>query len=63
MIYLTVKEVAELKECSTQYIKKIVLDGSLKSEVSANKNNRKKYLIPLSELSHSEQLKYYKLRY
>lgn len=60
MIYLTVKEVAELKECSTQYIKKIVLDGSLKSEVSANKNNRKKYLIPLSELSHSEQLKYYK---
>lgn len=60
MIYLTVKEVAELKECSTQYIKKIVLDGSLKSEVSANKNNRKKYLIPLNELSYSEQLKYYK---
>lgn len=60
MIYLTVKEVAELKECSTQYIKKIVLDGSLKSEVSANKNNRKKYLIPLEELSTPEQLKYYK---
>ena len=32
----------------------------LKSEVSFNQNNRKKYLIPLNELSHSEQLKYYK---
>lgn len=60
MIYLNVKEVAELKGCSTQYIKRIVLDGSLKSEVSFNQNNRKKYLIPLNELSHSEQLKYYK---
>lgn len=60
LIYLNVKEVAELKGCSTQYIKRIVLDGSLKSEVSFNQNNRKKYLIPLNELSHSEQLKYYK---
>lgn len=60
MTYLTVKEVAELKGCSAQYIKRIVLDGSLKSEVSVNQNNRKKYLIPLNELPHSEQLKYYK---
>ena len=60
MIYLTVKEVADLKGCSSQYIKKIVLEGSLKSEVSVNQNNRKKYLIPLSELSTHEQLKYYK---
>lgn len=60
MIYLTVKEVADLKSCSSQYIKKIVLEGSLKSEVSVNQNNRKKYLIPISELSTHEQLKYYK---
>lgn len=60
MIYLTVKEVAELKGCSSQYIKKIVLEGLLKSEVSVNQNNRKKYLIPISELSTHEQLKYYK---
>lgn len=60
MIYLNVKEVAELKGCSTQYIKRIVLDGSLKSEVSFNQNNRKKYLIPLNELTDAEQLKYYK---
>lgn len=60
MIYLTVKEVADLKGCSSQYIKKIVLEGSLKSEVSVNQNNRKKYLIPISELSTHEQLKYYK---
>lgn len=60
MIYLTVKEVADLKGCSPQYIKKIVSEGSLKCEVSFNKNNRKKYLIPLEELSTPEQLKYYK---
>lgn len=60
LIYLTTKEVAELKGCSPQYIKKIVLEGSLKSEVSVNRNNRKKYLIPLNELTDAEQLKYYK---
>ena len=60
MIYLSVKEVADLKGCSPRYIKMLVADGSLKSEVSVNQNNRKKYLIPISELSTHEQLKYYK---
>lgn len=60
MIYLTVKEVAELKGCSVQYIKKIVLNSELKSEVSTNQNNRKKYLIPITELTPHEQIKYYK---
>ena len=60
MTYLTVKEVADLKGCSPQYIKKIILDGSLLSKVSVNKNNRKKYLIPIEELTEQEQLKYYK---
>lgn len=60
MIHLTVKEVAELKECSPQYVKKIILEGILSSSVSVNQNNRKKYLIPLSALSEQEQLKYYK---
>lgn len=62
MIYLTVKEVADLKECSVQYIKKIILEGTLESKISANQNNRKKYLVPLSALNLQEQLKYYKQR-
>ncbi len=60
MIYLSVKEVADLKGYSQRYIKMLVADGSLKSEVSVNQNNRKKYLIPISELTTHEQLKYYK---
>lgn len=60
LIYLSVNEVADLKGCSQRYIKMLVADGSLKSEVSVNQNNRKKYLIPISELSTHEQLKYYK---
>lgn len=60
MTYLTVKEVAEIKGCSVQYIKKIVLNGEIKSEISTNQNNRKKYLIPIKELTPQEQIKYYK---
>jgi hypothetical protein len=60
LIYLSVKEVADLKGYSQRYIKMLVADGSLKSEVSVNQNNRKKYLIPISELTTHEQLKYYK---
>lgn len=60
LIYLTVKEVAELRNCTQRYVKMLVADGNIQSEVSVNQNNRKKYLIPLSELSTHEQLKYYK---
>lgn len=60
MIYLTVKEVADLKNCSEQYIKRLVFDGQLKADEETNKNNRKRYLIPLTELNHKEQIKYYK---
>lgn len=60
LIYLTVKEVAELRNCTQRYVKMLVADGNIQSEVSVNQNNRKKYLIPISELSPQEQLKYYK---
>ncbi len=60
MIYLTVKEVAELKGFTQRYVKMLVSDGNIKSIETVNLNNRKKYLIPLSELSTHEQLKYYK---
>lgn len=60
MIYLTAKEVAGIKGCSERYVKMLINNGSLQGDETINKNNRKKYLIPLSELSYSEQLKYYK---
>lgn len=60
MTYLTVKEVAEIRGCSERYIKMLISGGNICSNETVNNNNRKKYLIPLSELSHSEQLKYYK---
>lgn len=60
MILLTVKEAADIKGCSQQYIKKLVLDGQLKADEETNKNNRKRYRIPITELKPKEQLKYYK---
>jgi excisionase family DNA binding protein len=60
LIYLTVKEVAEIRGCSERYIKMLVSSGDLRCYETVNNNNRKKYLIPLEELSTPEQLKYYK---
>lgn len=60
MIYLTVKEVADLKGCSERSIQSCVSTGSIKANVDTTQNNRKKFIIPISELSTHEQLKYYK---
>lgn len=49
MEYLTVKEVAELKGCSEQYVKKIIKDGKLSAEQTVNEKSRPKYLIPVSD--------------
>lgn len=59
MNMLTVKEVAELKGCSVQYVKKLALDGKLKAEETLNSKNRKMYLIPIDALDPKLQQKYY----
>lgn len=59
-MYLTVNDVANIKKCSVQYVKKCIADGTLNAEVDVNKNNRKKYLVPITELSSREQVKYYR---
>lgn len=60
MEYLSVKEVAELKGCSVQYIKKIAHDGKLKAVQEINpQNNCMQYMIPVSALSEELQQKYY----
>lgn len=56
---LTVKEVAALKGCSVQYVKKLALDGKLKAEETLNSKNRKMYLIPIDALDPKLQQKYF----
>ena len=60
MITVTVKEAAELKGCSEQHLRKQALNGQIKASTETTKNGRKRYMIPLSELTETEQLQYYK---
>lgn len=60
MDYLTVKEVAELKGCSIQYIKRIAKEGKLEAIQGLNPdNNCMHYKIPVSALPEPLQMKYY----
>lgn len=59
MITITIKEAAELKDCSEQFLRKKALNGEIQSSTELSKNGRKKYLIPLTELTEAEQLQYY----
>ncbi|MCI5655860.1 MAG: Mu transposase C-terminal domain-containing protein [Candidatus Pseudoruminococcus sp.] len=58
--YLTIKEAAELKGCSTRYLRQAALSGSIKAKKELNDKNRPQYLIPLSALDAKLQLKYQK---
>lgn len=60
LIYLTVKEVAELKNCSKQNIQLAALNRDIFAKKEKISNNRYRYLIPLEELTPKEQIKYYK---
>lgn len=60
MDYLSVKEVAELKGCSVQYIKKIAHDGKIEAVRELNpQNNCMQYMIPVSALPEELQQRYY----
>lgn len=58
--YLTIKETAELKGCSTRYLRQAALSGTVKAKKELNDKNRPQYLIPLSALDAKLQLKYQK---
>ncbi|MDE5935923.1 MAG: hypothetical protein K2G83_00740 [Ruminococcus sp.] len=61
MDYLTVKEVANLKQCSVQYIKKRCKDKKIAAELQHNpETNKERYIIPVSALPEDLQAKYYK---
>lgn len=58
---LTAKQVAEVRGCSCQYIKKIIKDGKLEARETVNSRNRKTYLVPLEALDEELQQKWYQM--
>ena len=59
MDLLSVKQVADLKGCSTTYIKKIIKQGKIKAVKELNAKNRPEYKIPVTELEEELQQKWY----
>lgn len=60
MEYLTVKEVAELKGCKPQYIRKLAKDGKLNTVLQEHPQNHKScYMFPVSSLPDDLRTKYY----
>ena len=57
---LTVDELAAIRHCSPQYIKRLIKEDKIKADRTLNANNRPKYLIPLSSLDAPLQDKYLK---
>lgn len=58
---LTVKEVAKLKNCSAQYVRKLISDGKLNFITENCKgNNKKKFLISVDDLPDDLRTKYYR---
>ncbi|MBQ8297098.1 MAG: DDE-type integrase/transposase/recombinase [Ruminococcus sp.] len=61
MDYLTVREAAELKGCSEQYMKRIIKEGKIQAEMQLNpETNKMRYLLPVSALPENLQQKWYK---
>lgn len=58
---LTAKQVAEVKGCSYQYIKRLLKDGKLQAVETVNEKNRKTYLVPLDTLDEDLQYKWYQM--
>ena len=58
---LTAKQVAEVKGCSYQYIKRLLKDGKLQAVETVNEKNRKTYLVPLDALDEELQHKWYQI--
>lgn len=59
MIAISIKEAAVLCGCTEQHLRKQALTGQINTLTETTKNGRKKYMIPLTELSEAEQIRYY----
>lgn len=60
MIYLTTKEVADIRNMSERYIRNLVSSGVILSRSVLSEKKTTKFLIPLTELTEEEQLQYYR---
>ena len=60
MEMLTVKQVAELRNCSMRFVRQEIQDRKILAETSTNANGCKMYLIPLEGLEPRLQIKWYK---
>ncbi|MDE6779951.1 MAG: hypothetical protein K2J40_00625 [Ruminococcus sp.] len=61
MDYLTVTEMADLKNCSIQYIKRICKEGKIRTELQPHPQNKQPcYMIPVSALPEDLQARYYR---
>ncbi len=58
---LTVKQVAEVKECSARCIQQGIKSGKVQAIEVMNDKNRRTYLIPLDALDESLQQKWYQM--
>lgn len=59
MTYLTTAQVAELKGCTPQYVRRLCQNGSINANVKASAaNNRTEYEIALSDLPEKMQIKW-----
>ena len=59
---LTAKQVAEVKGCSYQYVKRILQEGKLQAIETVNSRNRKIYQIPLEALPEELQQRWYQMQ-
>ena len=60
MIYLTTKEVSDIKGLSERYVRKLVSIGVILSRLEKSEKKTAKFMIPITELSDEEQLRYYR---
>ena len=60
MIMISIKEAARLKGCSEQFLRKRAMNKQIDAVTEKTKNGRMKYMIPITEFSESEQLRYYR---
>lgn len=59
MVYLTVKQYADIKCCTLRNIQDLIRKGRIVAKTGQSENNRPKYEIPITELTVEQQVKYY----
>lgn len=58
---LTARQVADVKGCSYQYVKRIIQEGRLAAVETLNSRNRKTYMVPLENLDEELQQRWYRM--